>query len=168
MVLAGGPNAQVVELLVCVTTVLKIIAVAYEGKTIKKLAERDGGPIDESKLPNSLIARVSTPLQALSLALPPFIYLGGILSNHLVQPAWFDQWCLPFEMGVDNKAWIRIAACVVNLAASGAIHVVSKHLGKNWHYIGVSRFSHIIISTSGRATVYGLTFVPYRCAKGQV
>ena len=107
-----------------------------------KRAETEGGSV--VKLPTSVAGRIVTPIHAAAAAVPALVYLGSVVINGLEQPDWMQRWRLPY-IGIGEEAWLRTAACAASLGLSAATGATINYLGKQWHYIGVSIYSELII-----------------------
>lgn len=134
-------QAQTLELTVCLTTLSHLYVQIHETKKVAKVAASEGGAVIPSSLPTSFIGRVVTPIHGVAVVLPPPFYVLVILINGLIQPEWLASWRLTLDIG-DKEPWVRIVACVASMGLSDFIGIIFKHLGKQWHYLGVSLIFH--------------------------
>jgi hypothetical protein len=138
-------HAQGIESIVCLTTVAQIVITARQQRAAFKRADSEGGSI--VKLPESFAGRIVTPIHGAAVVVPILVYFGSVIINGLVQPAWIERWRLP-EVGVKEEAWARTAARVAALGITKFVGTTLNHLGKQFHFIGVSfRFPYLGGST---------------------
>jgi hypothetical protein len=135
-------HAQGIESMVCLTTAAQIFIASRQHRAAVRHAESEGGSV--IKLPASLAGRIVTPIHAAAVAVPPLVYLGSVILNGLIQPAWIQCWRLPFEISVRQEAWLRTAACVAALGMSRIAGKTFNYLGKQFHYIGVSIYCQVL------------------------
>ena len=128
-------HTQGVESIVCLTTAVHIITFARQSHAAIQHANKDAGAVIRS--PTSLIGRIVSPIHSAAITIPTVVYLGSVVVNGFVQPAWIQRWRLP-EIGIGEEAWVRTAACVVALGISRLTGATFNSLGKQFHYIGVS------------------------------
>ncbi|KAF9458459.1 hypothetical protein BDZ94DRAFT_1284809 [Collybia nuda] len=136
-------QTQTLELIVCLTTISHIYFQSRDIKKVSKIAWSEGGAVIPSSLPTSLIGRIVTPTHGVAIMLPPPLYTFTVLVNGLDQPEWLASWKLPLNVG-DNEPRIRIAACLVTIGLSMFTGAIFKHLGKQWHYLGVREKSSVV------------------------
>lgn len=129
---------QGLELIIVSTALFQLAKGTRDVRRTKKIADAQAGSVDKSTLPTSLVGSFVTPIQGLTLVLPPIVYITGVVGNGLVQPAWMERWRLPFEIGVQEETWVRTGACVAALGMSICLTKLFGRLGKQWHHIGVS------------------------------
>ena len=134
---------QGVESIAWITTLAGVVLTYRLGKEASKQT-KDSGPASTTSL--TPFQKVLTPIHGLSTWGPVAIYLVGTALNRLEQPDWFADWELPRgDLSVGWHAGIRTLACVVNAGSYYLISQAFKHLGDQWHFIGVRpRFIHYL------------------------
>jgi hypothetical protein len=136
-------HVQGIESIVCLTSVAQIFIGLRQHATIIKRADAEGGSVIKS--PKSVVGRFVTPIHFTAAVIPVLLYLGSVAANRLVQPAWLQRWRLPYNIGVEEEAWVRTAACVASFGISRIIQIIFNTLGKQWHFIGVSGYPEIFV-----------------------
>jgi hypothetical protein len=132
-------HKQSIESIVCLTSVAQIFIGLRQHAGIIKRADAEGGSVIKS--PKSVVGRIITPVHFTAAIVPVFLYLGSVVVNRLEQPAWIQRWRLPYNIGAEEEAWVRTAACVASFGISRMIQIIFNTLGKQWHFIGVSGYS---------------------------
>lgn len=126
---------QCLEVLVVLSTA---DYVRYIIAAVKVLSKSKGGRIRPESMPPTLMGRIISPIHGLAIFIPPLVYVGALVFNGFQQPAWFARFTLSSEMM--ESTWgsaLRVAACVASFALRSLTDSTSKHLGDQWHVIGV-------------------------------
>ncbi|KAF5381502.1 hypothetical protein D9757_008176 [Collybiopsis confluens] len=137
-------HAQGVESIVATSTVAMMIMFARDGSRNMKNAHKEGGEI--KSLPTTFIGRFVTPLHALAVTVVPVTYLAGVLSNRMVQPAWYARTAFDVgDLSVGALAWIRTgAAAVAWIGGVWLQRACLRALGKQFHFIGTRDKAQVV------------------------
>ena len=139
MYIAGLNLNQGVEgIVACTNAFLTINGLHSVFNSIKR-GDREGGKI----LPfhDTLLAKILTPMQTITLLTTPIIFGVAVAINGLEQPHWLQRYSLP-SLG-DNEviaATVRVLGCLGGLACYRLFVSTAAHLGKQFHFIAVRRY----------------------------
>ena len=140
MYIAGLNLNQGVEgLAACTNVFLTVTSLHLVSNSIKH-SDREGGKI--LPFPNTLLAKILTPIQTIALLGTPIIFGVAVAINGLEQPHWLQRYSLP-SLG-DNEvitATVRVLGCLGRLASYRLLTYTTTHLGKQFHFIAVRPYS---------------------------
>ncbi|KAJ3486675.1 hypothetical protein NLI96_g4069 [Meripilus lineatus] len=127
---------QGVESIAWITTLSGMIFSATLGKKASK-ETKVAGPANTSSL--TPFQKALTPIHSLSIWGPPAVYVITTAFNRMEQPDWFADWELPRgDLSVGWHAGLRTLGCLLNVGGYYFLSQCFKHLGSQWHFIGVS------------------------------
>lgn len=133
------PSTQAVEVLVTITTFRFLQTSISHLLAVAPVAEAEAGPI--RTVPTSFIGKVVSPVQGLAATIPPVTYLLCVTVNRFIQPNWMQRMSLPDNyVSRETEVALRVAACASTFAHFRFFEYSMKHLGNQWHVIGVWRF----------------------------
>ncbi|KAG2062849.1 hypothetical protein BDR04DRAFT_1111966 [Suillus decipiens] len=136
-------TTQTVEGLAVFTTFRHLQYVLSSMSAIAPVANAEAGSIRTT--PTSFIGKIITPIHGLSFFVPTVTYILCVTFNRFVQPAWMQRMSIPDTyFTYENKVGLRVAACAATFVLMRFTGRTFKHLGNQWHAIGVctSSFFH--------------------------
>ena len=130
---------QWLEVLVVLSTVDFLWHTIASVKSFAVISESKAGRIRPDSMPPTFMGRIITPIHGLATFVPPLVYIGVLVLNGFQQPEWLAKCTLSAELG--NSTWgnaLRVIACIASFASRPFMDTTLKHLGDQWHAIGVS------------------------------
>lgn len=131
-------SPQWLEVLVVLSTGDYFRYIISRMKVLAVVSESKGGRIRPESMPPTFLGRIITPIHGLAIFIPPLIYVGALVLNGFRQPEWIARFTLSTE--IVDSTWrnaLRVLACVASFSLRSFTDSTSKHLGDQWHTIGV-------------------------------
>ncbi|KDQ62292.1 hypothetical protein JAAARDRAFT_122345 [Jaapia argillacea MUCL 33604] len=124
-----------VESIVVFTTLACVFKIYSDTKHGSTKAKAEAGEI--TSMPKSPWGIRATIIHVMASFLPPAVYAGTVALNGFVQPEWMENFGFSENIGVGEKAGLRVVACVVTLTLWKVWDGIYKHLGSQLSPIGV-------------------------------
>jgi len=135
-------QVQAVEALVVFTAFMFLQFAVSRMLTVASVAEAEAGAV--CSLPSSFIGRVVSPVHSLTTLIPPVVYILCVAFNRFMQPNWMQHMSIPNNyVHQETEVALRVATCASTFALLRFFEYALKHLGNQWHVIGVWCFLHV-------------------------
>jgi hypothetical protein len=131
-------SPQWLEVLVVLSTADYIRYTLTKVKELAVVSESKGGRIRPESIPPTFLGRIITPIHGLVIFIPPLVYVGALVLNRFQPPEWMARFAFATKM-VDSTTSnaLRVVACAASFALRSFTDATAKHLGDQWHTIGV-------------------------------
>lgn len=134
-------SPQWLEGLVVLSTAEYIRSAIAKMRELAIISESKGGRIRPESMPPTFLGWIITPIHGLAIFIPPLVYVGALVLNGFQPPEWMARFAFSSEMEMMDSTWrnaSRVVACIASFALKSLTKSTFKHLGDQWHAIGVS------------------------------
>lgn len=131
-------SSQWIEVFVVLSTAEYFRHIIAGIKELAVIAESKGGRVRPESMPPTFLGRIIIPIHGLAILIPPLTYVGALVLNRFQPPEWLTKFAFSTEM--IDPSWrntSRVVACLASFALRSLTNSTFKHLGDQWHPIGV-------------------------------